>query len=102
MDADEIHRFDYEQTTQYMRTLLDIRFKLLAFVPTIAGATVGLVSVNATAGELVALGLLGLVATLGILLHELRNAHLHDHLVRHAEDLEHKLGLGMFGKRDHA
>jgi hypothetical protein len=43
MDADDRLRLDYEQTTQLIRTLTDIRFKLLAFVPTIAGATVGLV-----------------------------------------------------------
>ena len=40
MDADDRLRLDYEQTTQLMRTLTDIRFKLLAFVPTIAGAAV--------------------------------------------------------------
>jgi hypothetical protein len=43
MDADDRLRLDYEQATQLMRTLTDIRCKLLAFVPTIAGATVGLV-----------------------------------------------------------
>ena len=41
MDADNGLRLDYEQTTQLLRTLVDVRFKLLAFVPTVAAAAVG-------------------------------------------------------------
>jgi hypothetical protein len=40
-ESNDALRLDYEQTTELMRTLTDIRFKLLAFVPTIAGASVG-------------------------------------------------------------
>ena len=94
MDADDRLRLDYEQTTQLMRTLTDIRFKLLAFVPTIAGATVGLVGrAPAPSAELLAVGLLGLVSTLGIFLWELRNVQLLDGVVRRAEALERRLGL---------
>jgi hypothetical protein len=42
LDADDRLQLDYDQTQQLLRTLTDIRFKLLAFVPTIAGASVGL------------------------------------------------------------
>jgi hypothetical protein len=94
MDADDRLRLDYEQTTQLMRTLTDIRFKLLAFVPTIAGATVAFVGrVPAPSAELLAVGLLGLVSTLGIFLWELRNVQLLDGVVRRAEALERRLGL---------
>ena len=36
LDADDRLRLDYEQTTQYLRTLIDVRFRLLAFVPTVS------------------------------------------------------------------
>jgi hypothetical protein len=99
MDADDRLRLDYEQTTELMRTLSDIRFKLLAFVPTIAGATVGLVGRSEPSSVLLAVGLLGLSATLGILLYELRNAQIFDSLVERAAMLEQKLGLGLFNER---
>jgi hypothetical protein len=93
MDADDGLRLDYEQTTQFLRTLVDVRFKLLAFVPTITGAAVGLVGRPRPAAELLGVGLLGLLATLGIFLYELRNTQLHDALVRRAAELERQLGL---------
>ena len=73
MDANEALRLDYEQTTELMRTLTDIRFKLLAFVPTIAGAAVGFMGSGQSAADLLAVGFLGLAATFGVLLYELRN-----------------------------
>jgi hypothetical protein len=100
MDADATLRLDYEQTTQLMRTLTDIRFKLLAFVPTIAGASVGLVGRGRSASDLVAVGLLGLVATFGVLLYELRNSQVYHAILDHARELEQKLGLGLFTPRN--
>jgi hypothetical protein len=99
-DADRL-RLDYEQTTQLLRTLADIRFKLLAFVPTIAGATVAFVGhgPRPTAAELLAVGLLGLTATLGVLLFELRNSQLFDSAVHRAARLEQQLGLGLVRER---
>jgi hypothetical protein len=41
-DGDDRLRLDYDPTTQLLRMLTDIRFKLIAFVPTIAAASVGL------------------------------------------------------------
>lgn len=109
MDADDRLRLDYEQTTQLLRELVDVRFKLLAFVPTIAGAAVGLFGQPRPAIELLGLGLLGLIATLGVFLYELRNSQLHDSLVHRAQELESQMGLpsalgsktsgGLFGER---
>ncbi|MGZ4383713.1 MAG: hypothetical protein ACXVY3_03865, partial [Gaiellaceae bacterium] len=76
MDADERLRLDYEQTTELYRTLLDVRFKLLAIVPTISGVAVGLLDKPRPAIELLAVGLLGLVATLGVFVYELRNTQI--------------------------
>jgi hypothetical protein len=98
MDSDDRLRLDYEQTTQLVRTLTDIRFKLLAFVPTIAGASVGLLGHGRSAAELLAVGLLGLAATLGILLYELRNSQIFDAVVERAETLEQNLGLGLYSE----
>jgi hypothetical protein len=99
MEANDALRLDYEQTTQLMRTLTDIRFKLLAFVPTIAGAAVGLLGSGSSAAELLSVGFLGLSATFGVLLYELRNSELYDSIIERAVDLEQKLGLGLLTHR---
>jgi hypothetical protein len=95
----ELLRLDYDHTLDHLRTLTDVRFKLLAFVPTIAGASVGLVGRGRAAADLVAVGLLGLVATFGVLLYELRNSQVYHAIVDHARELEQKLGLGLSSPR---
>ena len=92
-DAEDRLRLDYEQSTELVRTLTDIRFKLLAFVPTIAGAAVGAFGRPRAAAELMAVGLLGLAATLGILVYELRNSQIRAGALRRAADLEQRLEL---------
>jgi len=42
MDADEAVKLDYDQTTRLVHAFTDLRTKMLAFVPTITGAAVGL------------------------------------------------------------
>ena len=98
-DANDALRLDYEQTTQLMRTLTDIRFKLLAFVPSIAGAAVAFMGAGHSASELLGVGVIGLAATVGVLLYELRNSELYDAIIDHAADLEQKLGFGLFSAR---
>jgi hypothetical protein len=98
MDADELLRLDYDQTSGQIRALMDVRFKLLALVPTIAGAAVGFLGSRRSAAELLALGLLGLVATIGILLYDLSNTEILDAMLRHARALEELLGLRAGGK----
>ena len=101
MDPDDRLRLDYEQTTQLLRTLTDIRFKLIAFVPTFAGASVGFFGHPRPAVELLAIGVLGLVATLGIFLYELRNSQLYAVAAAHAKDLERRLELSGSGLDAH-
>jgi hypothetical protein len=93
VDADDRLRLDYDQTAQLLRTLIDVRFKLLAFVPTIAGTAVAFFGKPRPAAELLAVGLLGLMATLGIWMYELRNSQLHDEASRRARELERRLEL---------
>ena len=89
-------RLDYDQTTGLIRTLTDVRFKLLAFVPTITGAAVALVGRGHSAAELLSVGSLGLIATVGVVIYELRNTQLHDYAVHRAKELEQQLGIGLY------
>jgi len=93
VDADEALRLDYDQTTKFIHSFTDVRIKMLAFVPTISGAAVGLLGDPRPAAELIGISLLGLVATLGIFVYELRNAQLNDGMVQRARELERLLGL---------
>ena len=93
LDADDRLRLDYEQTTQYLRTLIDVRFKLLAFVPTVSGIAVAIVGRPRPAAELLGVGILGLLATLGIFVYELRNTQISGTLIRRAAELERQLQL---------
>lgn len=105
----ELARLDYEQTTQLVRALTEVRFKLLAFVPTIAGAAIAFLSDPQNAGALLGVGLPGLTATLGIFVYELRNSQLYDAAVHRAKVLERRLEIrsvrdetilaGVFGER---
>ena len=91
--ADDALRLDYDQTTRLVQGLTDLRTKMLAFVPTITGAAVGLLGEPRPAAELIGVALLGLTATLGIFLYELRNAQLYDAAVARARELERQLGF---------
>jgi hypothetical protein len=93
VDTDQRLRLDYDQTRDQLRALNDIRFKLLAFVPTISGAAVGLLGRPQPAAARLAVGLLGLIATLGVLLYELGNTQAYEHATHRADELEKELGL---------
>jgi hypothetical protein len=91
--VDDRLRLDYGQTADLLRSLTDVRFKLLALVPTLSGTAVALLGRPRPAAELLGVGLLGLVATLGVLLYDLRNTQIHDYALRRAGELEARLGL---------
>ena len=71
-DQDQL-RIEYDRAGTLLDSLTDIRFKLLALVPTLSGTAVGLLRAGESAVTLLAVGILGLAATTGILLYELRN-----------------------------
>jgi hypothetical protein len=91
--AEDALRLDYDQTTRLVQGLTDLRTKMLAFVPTITGAAVGLLGEPRPAAELIGVALVGLTATLGIFVYELRNAQLYDAAVQRAKELERLLGF---------
>ena len=93
VDAEDLLRFDYEQTAGQIGALTDVRFKLLGFVPTIATAAVAIVSSHPSTGTLLSVGLLGALATTGILLYELRNTQALDVALGRVAELRGLLGL---------
>jgi hypothetical protein len=93
MDADDRLRLDYGSTTGQISALTDMRFKLLGFIFTIATAAVAIVGAHPSTGALMGVGLLGLVATTGILLYELGNTQTLNVALYRAQHLERVLGL---------
>jgi hypothetical protein len=85
-------KMDYEQTMAAWRMLVDLRFRLLAFVPSITGVVVALAgrSPSATSALVAALSL---TALFGIIIYDLRNTQFHDAAIHRAKALERSLGL---------
>jgi len=88
-DQQERLGLDYSQTAGLLHDLTNVRFKLLAFVPSITGAAVAPLSHNPSAAELLAVGVLGLVATTGALICERGWSHLIAWGYLHALHLHH-------------
>ncbi len=92
-ERDDRLRLDYQQTTGLLGAINDVRFKLLALVPTLSGAAVAVLGRPSSTAELLGVGLIGLIATVGVLLYELRNTQLYHYGLRRAQKLERELGL---------
>jgi len=75
-ERDELLRLEYENAARLLGSLTEIRFKLLALVPSLSGAVVAFASAGRSGVELLAIGALGFTATSGILSYELRNGEL--------------------------
>ena len=84
MSSDE----DYRTTVAVWQTLTDVRFRLLAIVPTVAGAAVGLLDKTASPERTLAVGVLGLAATVGVVAYDTRNSQLYNAAVNRAVVLE--------------
>lgn len=93
LDNDDRLRLDYEQTTQYLQTLIGVRYRLLVFVPTATGVAVLVMGRSRPAADLLGVGIIGLLATLGIFVYELRNTQISGTLIRRAAELERQLEL---------
>lgn len=96
-------RLDYEQTTQLLRMLTDIRFKLLTLVPTLTVIAVSLLTVDKAKAEIgpwtvLAIGILGFFATVGIIIYELRNSLFYELSMSRASRLERLLKFPRFSK----
>src|SRR6266699_1922914 len=86
-------QFEYEQVLTHWRGLADIRFKLLAIVPALAGAAVARGSNNRPPGVEIALGFVGFFATTGIVFYDQRNTPLYNDAMARAKWLDEQLGF---------
>jgi hypothetical protein len=92
-DQDEAKlELDYEQTLATWRMLVDLRFRLLAFVPAIAGVLVVLAGRSPSAASAL-VAVLGLTALFGIIMYDLRNSQFHDAAIHRAKEIEKQLTL---------
>jgi len=91
MDEGTRLRLEYDSGSELLRGLTETRFRLLALVPTLSGAVVALLSGSRSDVELLAIGLLGLCASFGVLLYELRNGEIHGAVARRVAELERTL-----------
>jgi hypothetical protein len=73
----ERRKLDFSETAAHFRALADIRFKLLALVPTLAGVGVGALT-KADPEVSAGVGVIGWIVTFGLILYELRNTELYD------------------------
>jgi hypothetical protein len=97
----------YEQTCTTWRLLVDVRFKLLALVPTASLLSLAAVAGTAEAGKTYSshvrllFSALGLIVTLGLMIYDRRNSQLHDDLISRGRKIEDELGVdtGVFRGR---
>lgn len=89
----------YEQICKSWHVLIDIRFKLLGFVPAVSVLLlVNLLSSEGAASGLstitkIVIAVLGLLATVALLLYDLRNSELHDDLISRGRKIEETWGV---------
>jgi hypothetical protein len=91
-------KLDYERTVETYWQLADLRFKLLAFVPTISGAAIALLTrASVPRWESSILAGLGFLVTFGIILYDQRNTQFYNRVVGRAAQLEDKLRFAVLG-----
>ena len=105
MAQPETLRTEYEQVNENIRSLADIRFRLVALVPTVGGVAAYLLSKLADKEPyhplILGISILGFLATLGVTFYDQRNSQLYNALFDRGKALERALDLpdGQFSKR---
>ncbi len=95
MEKEELEkrRLDYDYTVQYIFHLSDIRFKLLGLLPIATGVAFSFSNPESSPINSLILGILGFLATIGILFYDQRNTEIYDELVRRAREMEKAMEL---------
>jgi hypothetical protein len=93
----------YGEVCSAWRTLVDVRFKLLALVPAVSGVAIAKLIENSDKSGWLALAAVGgLLVTFGIFVYDRRNSAVHDDLISRGRRIEAELGVctGLFlGRR---
>lgn len=94
----EVMLKDHAATTDLFKTLVDIRFKLLTFVPTVTTVAVGVISLDKQQkifdeGATLVVGAAGVLISLAIVVYEIRNSQIHDRAAHRIKHLERLLGF---------
>lgn len=104
---------DHATELELYKVLVDIRFKLLTFMPTVTTIAVGILSLDKQKafdeGTMLLVGLGGGITSLAIVVYEIRNSQIHDRVIHRIKHLERLLGFtpsyagksprGMFDER---
>jgi hypothetical protein len=99
-DEKENLRLDYQQTIEYIKLLTEIRFKLLVFTPVISGITIAFSEyLFKNNGITFIIGVLGFIATFGIVIYDQRNTQIYEKANSRAACLEKKLNFPKFTKK---
>lgn len=103
MDKDDLWR-EYQEISHNIRWLGDVRFRLLALVPSVSGLAVAVLAQvdRASAAAALAVSLLGLVSTAGLLVYDLRNSEVYNALLLRVRYIERCLKLPSSGLRRNA
>lgn len=88
---------EYTRTSEVQKLLVDIRFRLLALVPTLTA--IGVSVLKEQRDLRLGVGVLGLVVTLGVVMYEIRNSQIHDAAVHRIKNLSVWLDLPAGGLR---
>jgi hypothetical protein len=81
-------RLDYQVTLEMVKLLTDIRFRCLVFVTAVIALSGAVLSATSVPGMKIGVGLVGMIATLGIAIYELRNSQLYEAAIHRAKALE--------------
>lgn len=95
----DLVQIDYEQTMEQFKVLADIRFKLIAIVPILTGTAIAFFAgANLKPYSTLPLGILGFIATLGMIIYELRNTLYYEMCSTRAVHLESLLRFPRFSE----
>lgn len=101
LDQTRVLEVLYAEVCNSWRALVDVRFKLLALVPTVSAVALGVLLPSRPAereleaGPGLAIAVFGFVVTLALWIYDQRNSQLHDELISRGRRIEYELGIGV-------
>ena len=93
-------KLDYQQTNTYITMLANSRLLPLTLLPALTGAAITILTKFDNPRTVIALGLVGLFVSLGLILHDIHSAAQHSAAVYRAESIERLLKLPAFKDKE--